>query len=345
MKKVLVFCAPWHIGKSASARDIFIGPLESHLDIEVRAWDDQAELPPPNLDSDAAGVVFFQVEPPHSWLLAFPGRVVWVPMLDAVGKHPLLWWQKFSKDLRVVAFSKEISRRAGAASLPVLECQYFTNPATCPEAGWDGERVAFYWNRRGLVGEEFLRKFCAAAKVDRLLYRDEVDPFDEADACRCSLPERLGRTVVEAVPWLASRDEYNQQLNRAQIYIAPRDSEGVGIAYLEAMARGCAVVAFNAPTMNEYIESGKNGVLLSSYGGPWTQIQLARINKKIGRKLAALRGKPLPRLRPITEIQDWNQLAQLDFAALGRCARKEHLTGFARWQASLENLAKFVAGD
>lgn len=345
MQKILVFCAPWHIGKSASAKDIFIDPLKPHLDIEVRAWDDQKELPSPNLDSDVTSVVFWQVEPPQNWLQALPGHIVWVPMWDAVGGFPLAWWQKFPKDLRVVAFSKNIASRTEAVGLPTLNCQYFADPSACSETRWEGERVAFYWNRRGLVGVEFLHKFCAAAKVDRLLYRDDVDPFDGADACRCKLPERLGQTVIELIPWMESRADYNEQLNRAQIFIAPRDCEGVGIAFLEVMARGCAVVAYDAPTMNEYVESGKNGVLLSSFGGQPLNILFVRLKRKLQKKISALFGKSTPLWPRISEIQDWAKLSRIDYPAIGRLARKEHVAGFARWQGSVENLAKFVAQD
>jgi glycosyltransferase involved in cell wall biosynthesis len=45
------------------------------------------------------------------------------------------------------------------------------------------------------------------------------------------------------------------------IYIAPRELEGIGMSFLEAMAIGKAVIAVNNPTMNEYIEHGKNGYL------------------------------------------------------------------------------------
>ena len=45
------------------------------------------------------------------------------------------------------------------------------------------------------------------------------------------------------------------------IYVAPRDLEGIGMSFLEAMAMGKAVIAVDNPTMNEYIEDGKTGYL------------------------------------------------------------------------------------
>jgi glycosyltransferase involved in cell wall biosynthesis len=45
------------------------------------------------------------------------------------------------------------------------------------------------------------------------------------------------------------------------IFIAPRDYEGIGLSFLEAMAMGKAVIAVDNPTMNEYIADGETGYL------------------------------------------------------------------------------------
>ena len=50
-------------------------------------------------------------------------------------------------------------------------------------------------------------------------------------------------------------------MDAAAFYIAPRVYEGIGMSFLEAMARGRCVVAADHPTMNEYIEHGKTGFL------------------------------------------------------------------------------------
>lgn len=55
-------------------------------------------------------------------------------------------------------------------------------------------------------------------------------------------------------------------------YIAPRDFEGIGMSFLEAMAMGRCVIAPNNPTMNEYITDGFNGILY--------ELDNPKINKK-----------------------------------------------------------------
>lgn len=52
-----------------------------------------------------------------------------------------------------------------------------------------------------------------------------------------------------------------KKIQECDIYIAPREYEGIGMSFLEAMAMGKAVIALNNPTMNEYIVNNQTGYL------------------------------------------------------------------------------------
>ena len=81
--------------------------------------------------------------------------------------------------------------------------------------------------------------------------------------------------------------------------------EGIGMSFLEAMALGQCVVAPDAPTMNEYISNGTNGLLY-------------------------------PLERP-------GALDLSRHREIGARARDSIERGFARWQASQEALLDFIA--
>ena len=53
-------------------------------------------------------------------------------------------------------------------------------------------------------------------------------------------------------------------LASANVFIAPRQAEGIGHAFLEAMAEGMVIVSNDAPTHSEYISHGLNGLLFSN---------------------------------------------------------------------------------
>ena len=60
---------------------------------------------------------------------------------------------------------------------------------------------------------------------------------------------------------LPPKDEYLKEVAESQVFFAPRLYEGIGMAFIEAMAMGKCVVAPNNPTMSEYITHGYNGLL------------------------------------------------------------------------------------
>jgi hypothetical protein len=332
LPEILVYSHEWHLTRSGAFDDLLIEPLRPYAHITQRAWLYESVNDVPT----APVIAFCQVLPPNDWMNKQTARLVWLPMWDAVWHLPQTWWNALPKSLKIVAFSQAVAQRARAAELSVLEVQYFKNPADFAPVAWDGERVLYYWNRRGLVGPAFLERMCAALKIDRLLFRPDIDPQVDAGA-RYTLPARLGSTTVEHIETTASREDYWKRIAPANIVIAPRLHEGAGMVFLEALARGCAVFAHNAPTMSEYIEHGANGVLLNrrwsiqrfSSALRW---RLAQRGVKIGGSFQFL----------LPEQQNWDALAALDLAALGQQARATHVAGYVKWQAQQAEYAHFL---
>lgn len=56
--------------------------------------------------------------------------------------------------------------------------------------------------------------------------------------------------------------KYLDALSKASIVIAPRRWEGIGLSYLEALARGIPVVGLDSPVLSEYIKNDYNGKLI-----------------------------------------------------------------------------------
>ena len=123
---------------------------------------------------------------------------------------------------------------------------------------------------------------------------------------RAELPssEDVKRHNITTSTWFEDKADLNAHIARANIFFAPRQEEGIGQAFLEAMARGQCVVAPNHGTMNEYILPGVNGLLYDTKNP-----------------------KPL----------DFS-----DIAELGRQAKKTALLGRKRWEEAEQDLVQFV---
>jgi len=325
-------CLDWHINQSTSCRDLLVNPLKPFCDIELVAWDG-ATVPDVGLDPSSP-TIFCQLPPPPSLLNDEQRKLVWIPMWDQARGYEQSWWNAIPKSLRVVSFSTQIQLRTSASGLTSLPLRYFKDPGALSPASWSQGCILFYWNRTGMVGPTFLRKLCKALDARELLFLNRIDPRIDARA-HFSLPSHLGKTAVTTLS-ISAQADYLEATRSANVFIAPRAAEGVGLSFLEAMSRGSAVLAYNAPTMNEYIEDAINGILFSSE--PVTEPP--RVVNKLARMLSRDRH---PYNYYLTDRQDWSRIKGLDLRALGLRARLDHETGYARWQKSIPDYFDFIS--
>lgn len=333
---ITAYCLDWHITTSSAFMELLVKPLALYADIRLVAWDGQQDLPAPKPDEIT---LFCQLAPPQHWLATYSAPVVWIPMADSILYPANL---KNHPAVRVVAFSTPIQQLAQDLGLPYLRMRYFLNPDLFTPASFDAERVLLYWNRTGFFYKAFLLQLCAMLRVNRLIFRDILDPRIPKRK-HYTLPTQVGEMLVEAHHTLTTHDEYLSLLNRANIFIAPRKLEGVGITFLEAMARGCCVIAYDHPTMNEYIRHGENGLLFGA-GNPRTG-WAGRITNLLYRAFNKLswqfRHRPIPR-PALTMRQNWDEIRRADVVQLGANARQSMREGYAQWINSLPQYAQFV---
>jgi glycosyltransferase involved in cell wall biosynthesis len=324
-------CLDWHITKSTSCRDLLVNPLKPFCDIELVAWDGASI--PDNAFNGSSPLIFWQLPPPPSLDKKERAGIVWIPMWDQARGYDRSWWDAIPKSVRVVSFSEQIRVRAETAGLPVLNLRYFFDPNAFAPVTWDRDPVLLYWNRTGMAGPSLLRKLCKAIGARELIFRSEIDPQIDPRAYY-ELPERLGTTRVTTIS-AASRKEYLELTSAANVFLAPRAVEGVGLTFLEAMARGSAVFAFDAPTMNEYIDNGRNGILLSSVPAAPRSRLSSRFSSLANRSAEAYAYQ-------LSDRQDWVSIRARDLSALGRSALADHEKGYLNWQESISSYAAFV---
>ena len=292
------------------------------IPIELIAWDG---VRLPCTPKKGEPVVFCQLCPsPEILQRADELLITWIPMWDDARRFSQEWWNKIPKTLKIVAFSDEIASRAKTAGLPYLRLKFFHDESKFPPTTWNQGRVLFYWNRTGMIGRKFLAKMCKSLFVDRLILLSDIDPGIPGRMSYL-LPSRIGSTRVETIGFMR-RSEFLSITNESNIFVAPRSAEGVGMSFLEAMARGAAVFAYDGPTMNEYIQSCRNGYMFSTIPADF-----------LGRIIT------YSSLHPLSEhAQDWRKISSLDLPSLGEEARKDHQSGYLSWKESLRNFAEFI---
>jgi hypothetical protein len=342
MPTLHTYCLHWHLSSSPAFQDLTSIPLAGRVHFRFIGWDGH-NLPPlaPAADeTGAAPAVFCQLPPPHALRQSRDARLVWIPMWDESARRSAAWWASLPKTLRIVAFSHAVAERARTAGLPTLELTCFRNPHDYPAASWSNGPVLLYWNRCGLYTPRFLARMCDRLRATTLLYRNKIDP-GLAQACAHPLPAQFGRTRVVNLPAQMSHAEYLDCLGRANVVLAPRPREGVGMVALEAMASGCAVFAIDAPATNEYIDSGKDGYLFRLHARCFSRHRvLAAIRWRLRRLTLHGGRKPVP--FQATMDQDWRAIGRLDLQTIGDAARQKQAQGWRVWQKSLATYAAFL---
>ncbi len=349
MLKIPAFCLDWHISHSAAFHELLVSPLKPYADVQLIPWD--------GINSDGVAgygyrtdtpIVFCQFAPSLEMLSDPTKPVVWIPMWDNQNQYSIDFWRSLPKHVRIVAFSDPVAQIARSCELQCLQLRYFKNPNDFPAAQWTAGRTLMYWNRTGIVSPVFLKRLCAALDIKRLLFRAEIDPRISPEAA-FRLPERLGNTQVQHVQSFGARDEYLRSLQQANIFLAPRQKEGVGLSFLEAMASGCAVLAYDEHTMNEYIDHKRTGYLLKAHAETSLNNILFTLNtyrtypRRIAHRMFPGQVKPVSSLkRLITPFQNWDEIAHLDLRQFGQSAREQHQIGYVRWRQSITEYAQFV---
>lgn len=203
-------------------------------------------------------IVIWQLHEAFALLSGRHPNVTFAPMYDAMWRGGAFTWKPSFDAAKILCFSwalrTEVMRRA-----PVhARVQYFPDPAAVPAVTDFATLRGFLWYRRRDIPPEAAFALTAGTPFASLAIHDAPDPGHEAPF-PADAPAHVAR--LDRTAWSADGSAFADAIAAANVFFAPRPLEGIGMAFLEAMARGLCVVAPDAPTMNEYISHGSNGLL------------------------------------------------------------------------------------
>lgn len=234
--------------------DFFVEVLRERFDVTVYyAGTQAADLADDIVMAGFDIVVLWQSEYLAPVFLAAGQRTVCVPMYDGTGLAPAHFWQHMAQT-RVISFCHAMHLRLSGMGLNSIPVKYMKNPLTFePVTDYSTPRAVF-WQRlpeRGLHAPRVREMLGGGTALHVHNAPDLASPEDYP-----ALP------AADTVSYFdLERNVLADAMAEANIFVAPRYAEGIGMAMLEAMARGMVVIAHDAPTHNEYIRHGANGLL------------------------------------------------------------------------------------
>lgn len=258
MEEVLFIGYNYHL-KTKSC-DFILEELESNFIVtkiftEVNMESSHAKLS--NLSNKKYDIlIFWQIIPNLDLINKYISfkRGVFFPMYDSVPSRRKIvkWWH--IRDFQIISFSLKLHIEFKRLGLSSNYIQYFPKPAK--KLSYGNPNSAFFWYRHKSISFKDAEQICKNLKIRHLHIHNANDPGHEATLYKDS--KELNITTSS---WFESREELSDTLSKSAYFIAPRNKEGIGMAFLEAMAHGKCVVAKDNSTMNEYIKNKENGLL------------------------------------------------------------------------------------
>lgn len=232
--------------------DFLVALLREQHSVNVHYYERYYDCKLSQAEVDAADLVLFFEFLPDRYRIAISGKsCLFVPMYDNEWGSKWQWRRIARSNMSVLSFCDAVTRHALACGVKnILTVHFAFDPEKFKDNAPGGPLRALFWDRGDIT----------------------------ETAVRALLPPEVKLTVQRD---FVAREEYEEFLNQFGIYIAPRRKEGIGMAFLEQLARGKCVIAHDDATMNEYISDGYNGFLrdLSAANSPLTPEQLASVCK------------------------------------------------------------------
>ena len=241
----------------------FVEVLEREFEV-IRIWD-EAWSGGPETKAEAINaqnpdaVVFWQAIISDREIGKLKAPATWVPMYDqskglAYGSGAATAVRK--SGLKVMAWCRRIEKNLDRHGVEVLPIEYYPKPEVDQPMDFQTPKV-FLWQRADIGFGHLKAMFSHWPDVSFVV---KIDPDPEFEPTVIT-PEDHKNFKVEVIHGFLEKEVYDNLVGTCNIYVAPRTAEGIGLSFLEAMAKGMVVVSPDRPTMNEYYTHLDTGFL------------------------------------------------------------------------------------
>ena len=260
-KTILYLDLPYHLKTKSSL--FLLDFLKEYYLVETHYYDPKLEIIRDIhsiLNREFDFLICWQVMP-ESFVLEQLNykKGIFFPMYDNVVEMAEEKWERFRK-FTIINFAYVLHEYLLNKGFCSRYIQYFPKPQNIDN--WGKKDSVFFWQRVDKIDVNLIIKLCVNLKLNHIHLHRALDPgyvFSDMDlrsSCK-----------IEYSEWLEKKEDIWNLIIQSSYYVAPREYEGIGMSFLEAMALGRCVIAPNFPTMNEYIIDKETG-LLYDYKNP-----------------------------------------------------------------------------
>jgi hypothetical protein len=235
-------------------------------------------------------------------------NIIFVPMYDAVYKQGASFWKGIGH-IKIVCFSAALRAVCLSHRLDSLFIQYYPEAVGPVASGYESKRM-FFWQRRNWPNWQTLTSILPTCQFEKIHHHVALDPGTESTEEIRVLPTPLetSQENFSSSVWYPKKSDLIAKLREFNVFFLPREREGIGFSFLDAMAIGLIPVGFDQPTFNEYVVNGINGVIVEktsrmdlpelSSMAAWMEHYLRKGRANYERQLQGLAGFLLKKVSP-----------------------------------------------
>lgn len=211
-------------------------------------------------------VFFWQIMPSYTLLSRIEcENIVCIPMYDGTGVYldgsiHIHNFEPF-KNRKFISFSRVLHRSLKENGFDSYYVQYapYIEPISSESLiKRVGKPKVFFNYRKEEISFELIKQLIDPSDIESLHIHITPDP---RQGFTYPSPEDIAKYKITFSEWFDNSEDLKAIINQHDVFIAPRLYEGIGMAFLGAMALGKCVIAPNLATMNEYIKHGETGLL------------------------------------------------------------------------------------
>jgi glycosyltransferase involved in cell wall biosynthesis len=245
-------------------------PYFELTDLWDESWQDRNVGPVPVAELNRYDYLFyFQVLNDFTDLEKVTGQIIWAPMYDSVTLNPAFWRKLLHLNIKIICFSKKIFRLTQRLGLDSIYLQYYKEPqfSLVPGAETESKKLEIFFWYRGNIKFATIKNLLDDSVIQKIRYLALPDPGYSPETISLEDQQKFKVEIITAD--FLDQATYLKLFNTCDIFVSPRRQEGIGMSFVEALARGQVVIGYDDATMNEYITNGQDGYLLNDNSQPF----------------------------------------------------------------------------
>lgn len=189
-------------------------------------------------------------------------NIIFVPMYDSICQINKEFWDDL-RNTKVVCYSAKLAAMCNSRNLDHYHIQYYPKHFQPSLAGYSTKKL-YFWQRRSFPNWRTVNEILPGCQFDMVHLHSALDPEVVVKPGTSPTISEMGQEKFRGSKWYEDKEAFLAEFKEFNLFFVPREREGIGFSFLDAMELGLIPIGFNYSTFNEYIVDGLNGFIVDT---------------------------------------------------------------------------------